>query len=101
MLTSAIEFQGRASRSLPWTFTQAVRSEFRKLLRQSHPGETLVFYFGNHGDYDRETGEYTFCAFDDDLSCTWVFDAIERDFQGTRAASHARPSPIACFARSR
>lgn len=64
---------------------QNIKREFTSSLRKSGPAETLFFYFGSHGDYDPETGAYSFCAFNDDLSFSWVFDAIERDFRGRQA----------------
>jgi hypothetical protein len=65
--------------------SQNIRQEFTTFLRKSKPGETLLFYFGSHGAFDPETGKYSFCAFDDDLSFTWALNAIERDFRGSRA----------------
>ena len=64
---------------------QHIKSEFARLLRQSQSGETLFFYFGSHGSLNRKTGEYSFCAFNENVSFAWVFDAIERDFRGTQA----------------
>jgi hypothetical protein len=65
--------------------TQNVQSKFASLLRNSKPDETLFFYFGSHGGYDPETGNFSFCAFNANLSFRWVLDAIENDFQGSQA----------------
>jgi|GEM_PF-325139 hypothetical protein len=65
--------------------TQNIQSQFTNLLRQSHLGETLFFYFGSHGGYDRKTGEFSYCAFNDNVNFTWVFDEIERTFRGNQA----------------
>ena len=62
--------------------TQNVKKEFANFLRKSNPGEMLFFYFGSHGSYDPETGKYSFCAYDDNLSFTWALNAIESDFKG-------------------
>jgi len=52
------------------------KERIHKLLRQTAPAETLVFsYLESHGDYRSESGKYSFCAFNDNLSFSWVFDA--------------------------
>ncbi len=65
--------------------TQNIKNEFASFLRKSSPGEMLFFYFGSHGGYDPETGKFSFCAFNDNLSFTWALNAIESDFHGTHA----------------
>lgn len=65
--------------------TQNIKREFTSFLRKSKEGEMLFFYFGSHGGYDPNTGVCEFFTFDDELPFQWVFDAIDRDFKGTRA----------------
>jgi Caspase domain len=64
---------------------QQVKKKFEKFLRESESDETLIFYLGSHGGRNAKTGEYTFCAYNADISFDWLFDAIEQDFEGRRA----------------
>lgn len=65
--------------------THNVQSQFASFLRQSQPGETLIFLFSSHGGYNAGTGKYSFYTYDDKLPFTWAFQAIERDFKGSQA----------------
>lgn len=65
--------------------TTAIQAEFRRLLQNSQPGETLLFYFGSHGGYDAHTGKCWFVSYDGTLPFEWVFDTLERNFRGSQA----------------
>lgn len=65
--------------------TRNIRTRFARLLRQSKPGETLFFYFGSHGGYSPKNGNCWLFSFEGSLPFTWIFDAIEGDFKGSRA----------------
>lgn len=58
---------------------QNVANQFAAFLRQSQPGELLVFAFSGH------SGRNTLSMHDRSLPKSWLIDAIEENFRGSRA----------------
>lgn len=58
-----------------------VMRELRELLRRTKTGDTLILYYGGHGEND------VFCTADDEVKWSHndVVGAIEQDFRGERA----------------
>jgi len=73
--------------------TQNLREKFTQCLRDSQPGEQLIFYFGSHGNYSARRDEFWFSTHDDFLPFTWVFETIEKEFKGSQALLF----PDTCF----
>lgn len=68
-----------------------VREAFAKTLARVGPDDLLVVYFAGHGDFDPETGRYSFVTYDarkEDGSDLWgarsVVADVERHFTGGR-----------------
>lgn len=69
--------------------SENIKFRFTNFLHDSKPDELLIFYFGSHGSYSAKTGKYFFSTFDGSLPFDWAFDAIEHDFEGSRAIMFA------------
>jgi hypothetical protein len=65
--------------------TERIRAAFERLLSQTRPGDFLYFYFGSHGSYDPQKGEYAFSTYDGHISYDWSVDEIETRFRGSHA----------------
>lgn len=63
----------------------AVEKALRSHLSASAADETLLFYFGSHGNYNAKTGAHSFSTFESSVPMEWVLDEIEAHFRGAQA----------------